>query len=62
MISVRPYTADDLPVMREIWNEVVRSGAAFPQREELEETSAAAFFAAQSRTAVAYENGLVLGL
>lgn len=62
MITVRPYTPGDLPAMREIWNEVVRGGIAFPQREELDGTSAAAFFAAQSRTSVACEDAHVLGL
>lgn len=62
MITVRPYTPGDLPAMREIWNEVVRGGIAFPQREELDGTSAAAFFFAQSRTSVACEDGHVLGL
>lgn len=62
MPSVRPYTPGDLSAMRNIWNEVVRGGTSFPQREELNEESATAFFAAQSRTAVACEDGHVLGL
>ena len=32
-ISVRAYTATDVPDMIKIWNEVVEEGAAFPQEE-----------------------------
>ena len=62
MVTVRPYEPADLPAMREIWNAVVRGGVAFPQREELDAAAAAEFFAAQSRTAVACEEGRILGL
>ena len=37
MIKVREYKELDLPVMTEIWNEVVRSANAFPQTTELDE-------------------------
>ena len=44
--------------MREIWNEVVRAGNAFPQFDELaDDEEAEAFFASQTRTAVAVECG-----
>ena len=42
--------------MRAIWNEVVRAGNAFPQLEELaDDEEAEAFFASQTRTAVAVD-------
>ena len=58
----RPYREDDLPAMAEIWNEVVRDGVAFPQLDELTPEAAAAFFASQDFSAVAVEDGRVLGL
>ena len=61
-MTVRAYTAADLPQMRRIWNEIVEEGIAFPQEEPLTEESGAAFFAAQTYTAVAEENGKVFGL
>ena len=61
--SVRTYTAADVPAMVEIWNEVVRDGIAYPQEEELDVTTGAEFFAAQSSCGVAVdEPGRVLEL
>ena len=50
--------------MRAIWNEVVRAGDAFPQFDALaDDAEAEAFFASQTRTAVAVDDdGRVLGL
>ena len=62
MVSVRPYTANDVAAMVEVWNEVVRGGTAFPQEEELDAVSGAAFFATQTHCGVAVEDGAVLGL
>ena len=61
---VREYTAADLPEMIRIWNEVVEDGVAFPQEELLDAESGAAFFAAQTCSAVAEEEGTgrILGL
>ena len=60
---IRPYIPADLPAMIAIWNEVVEEGVAFPQEELLDAASGAAFFAAQSRSAVALdERGAVVGL
>ena len=59
---IRKYTDRDLPEMTRIWNEVVEDGIAFPQEELLDEKSGAEFFAAQSYTSVAEENGKVFGL
>ncbi len=48
--------------MIRIWNEVVVDGIAFPQEEILTEESGEAFFAAQSYSGVAEEDGVVYGL
>lgn len=63
-ITVRPYAPQDLPEMIALWNEVVEEGIAFPQEEPLTPESGAAFFAGQSRSAVAVDSrdGRVLGL
>lgn len=47
-----------------VWNEVVRAGDAFPQREELDVRQARDFFAAQSYTGVAKDarTGAVCGV
>ena len=63
-IIVRAYREEDLPAMTAIWNEVVEEGIAFPQEECLSPEEARAFFASQSRSAVAMResDGAVLGL
>lgn len=61
-IQVRGYREEDLPRMAEIWNEVVTEANAFPQEQPLTAEEARTFFAGQSFTAVAEENGTVLGL
>ena len=63
-ITVRKYTAEDLPQMIEIWNEIVEEGIAFPQEELLTADSGEAFFAAQTFTGVAEDkdSGKILGL
>ena len=62
-IKIRPYEPHDVAEMTRIWNEVVEDGVAFPQEEPLTQESAAEFFAAQSRCAVAEnESGTILGL
>lgn len=40
---IRKYTEADIPAMVEIWNEVVSDGIAFPQEEELDETTSRDF-------------------
>lgn len=52
-VIIREYRKVDLPVMVEIWNEVVNDGIAFPQTDPLDVDNAADFFASQSFTAVA---------
>lgn len=61
-MNVRKYEEKDLPRMAEIWNQVVEDGIAFPQLETLTVDSARDFFAAQSFSAVAEEDGEILGL
>lgn len=61
-VTIREYAPGDLPGMAEVWNEVVRDGVAFPQLDELTPEAAAAFFASQDFSAVAVEDGRVLGL
>ena len=61
-MKVRKYNENDLPEMIRIWNEVVEEGIAFPQEELLGMESGAEFFASQSFTGVAEEDGQVFGL
>lgn len=63
MITIRKYSADDIPAMIGIWNEVVEDGIAFPQEDLLDIQSGSHFFAEQTHTAVAEnENGEITGL
>lgn len=59
---IRKYEDKDIPALRDIWNEVVEAGAAFPQEETLTPEQAEQFFASQSFTAAAEENGEIVGL
>ena len=61
-MKVREYAEKDLTEIIRIWNEVVDEGVAFPQEEALDMKSGAEFFAAQSYTGVAEEDGKVYGL
>lgn len=62
-IVVREYSADDIPAMKDIWNEVVDEGVAFPQEDELTDVSAREFFAQQTYCGVAAdEDGKVYGM
>ena len=42
--EIMPYTEADVDAMIEIWNEVVRDGAAFPQLDELNHKTGVEFF------------------
>lgn len=59
---IREYRKTDIPALTEIWNEVVSEGEAFPQMELLTADTAESFFASQSFTAAAEENGEIVGL
>lgn len=62
-IVVRKYSADDIPAMKDIWNEVVDEGVAFPQEDELTDVSTREFFAQQTYCGVAAdESGKVYGM
>ena len=62
-IVVRKYSADDIPAMKDIWNEVVDEGVAFPQEDELADEGAKDFFAQQTYCGVAVgEDGKVYGM
>ena len=59
---IREYTQNDMPSIIRIWNEVVEEGIAFPQEDCLTMETGRSFFASQSYTGVAEENGTILGL
>ena len=63
-IEIRQYQTHDAAAAAAIWNEVVRGGVAFPQREELTEENADSFFRSQSFTGLAEdaETGEIVGL
>ncbi len=61
-IKIRKYTEADLSQMIAIWNEIVEEGVAFPQEEPLTLKDAKYFFAEQSYTGVAEEDGKIIGL
>ena len=61
-MTVREYTEHDLEDMLRIWNEVVDEGIAFPQEDALNVESGAEFFASQSYTGVAEDDGKIMGL
>ena len=61
-MTIRAYNELDIPAMTEIWNEVVEKGNAFPQNEKLSNLNSSVFFAGQSYTAVALEEGKLAGL
>ncbi len=62
MIEVREYKKEDLPAMTAIWNEVVEEGVAFPQVDPLSPEEAEVFFAEQTVSAVAEEDGVIHGI
>ena len=59
---IREYTKNDLEDMLRIWNDVVDEGIAFPQEHALDTESGAEFFASQSFTGVAEDDGKIKGL
>ncbi|MGL5434725.1 MAG: GNAT family N-acetyltransferase [Lachnospiraceae bacterium] len=61
-IIIRQYQEADLPQMQQIWNQVVKDGVAFPQVDTLDSAAAGQFFAGQSYTGVAEDNGEIVGL
>lgn len=61
-MEIRQFKTTDIEQTREIWNEVVGDGVAFPQMEKLDTQSGLDFFLSQSFTGVCEENGQLLGL
>ena len=61
-MQIRQYQIIDIPDMIAVWNEVVEDGIAFPQEENLTEETGKAFFASQSYTGVAEDDGKIVGL
>jgi L-amino acid N-acyltransferase YncA len=61
-IVIRKFRENDLEAMENIWNHVVMEGQYFPQENGLSLEEAAAFFAEQSFTGVAEEDGAIVGL
>jgi L-amino acid N-acyltransferase YncA len=61
-MTVRKYEEKDLTAMIKIWNEVVEEGIAFPQEEPLTTEIGKTFFAEQTLSCVAEENGKIFGL
>ena len=59
---IRKYEQKDLPEMIAVWNEVVEEGVAFPQEELLTMETGADFFALQTYSGVAEDEGRVVGL
>ena len=56
-LTLRSYRPENLPEMIEIWNQVVEQGDSFPQDTPLDAASAQAFFAAQTDTVCALDEG-----
>lgn len=61
-LVIREWQPHDLPALVRIWNSVVEGANAFPQEEPLTEAGSQAFFGAQTLTAVAEQDGAVVGL
>lgn len=62
-IMVREFNEQDIPSLREIWNQVVEEGRAFPQLDPLlNDEEALDFFATQTYTGVAELNSKIVGL
>lgn len=61
-MEIRKFEKQDVPALMRIWNEVVDAGQAYPQEEDLTLDNAGEFFASQSFTGVAVDNGEAVGL
>lgn len=61
-MKLRQFEDRDIEQAREIWNEVVRDGVAFPQLEELDTQSGLEFFHSQSFTGICEDKDELLGL
>ncbi len=61
-IKIEPYTIEDLAEIKNIWNEVVEEGNAFPQMDCLTEETTKEFFEKQDYVGVAKVDGKIEGL
>lgn len=61
-IEICQWTPEALAEMLPVWNEVVRAGQAFPQENELDMETGAAFFASQSYCGIARADNSIAGL
>lgn len=62
-VMVREFNEQDVTAVREIWNQVVEDGNAFPQVDTLlDDDEAMDFFATQTYTGVAERDGKILGV
>lgn len=61
-MKVRKYMEADLLQMRQIWNDIVEEGVAFPEEEALTLEAAREYFSQQSYAAVAEINEEIVGL
>ena len=63
-IKIREYNENDTDAVKEIWNQVVRDGIAFPQEEMLTCEEAEFFFKQQTYTGVAVneDSGEIVGI
>lgn len=59
---IREFDKSDIPQMILIWNDIVEDGIAFPQENCLDEMEGYDFFSSQSYTAVAENDGRIVGL
>ena len=61
-IKIIPYEKKFVGDAIKIWNEIVREGIAFPQEDELDETTGDEFFSGQSFTGLAVDGEEILAL
>ena len=61
-VVIRKYSENELGTVANIWNHVVKEGKYFPQIDVLSLKEATAFFAEQTFTGVAEEDGVIVGL
>ena len=54
-IKIRQYAEEDVKETIAIWNEVVKEGIPFPQKETLTESTGDLFFKEQTFTGIAYD-------
>lgn len=61
-IEIREFCYEDIKATISIWNEVVKTGIAFPQIDILDENTGLKFFKEQSFTGVGLNNNQIVGV